>query len=144
MNCIEAREAMLVAEPSVLGDAALNVADALDGPGDSFAEHLAACHACRRIAGRLAADLNGLSFRVRARSRRRRNIALAALPIAAVLVATVAVGARRSPASAPSIEPRADHPAKVVSVDVGVGQRAAVIKTADPKTTLVWISTGTN
>jgi hypothetical protein len=143
MNCTEAREAMLVAEPSELRAATGNAADAPDGPGDSLAEHLAVCDPCRRLAGLLAADLNGLSFRFRARSRRRRTMMLAAFPIAAVVVATVTVVARRSAQTTPVAE-RRDRSASVVSVDVGVGQQAAVIKTADPKTTLIWISSGSH
>lgn len=143
MNCTEAREAMLVAEPSELAAATGNAADAPDGVEDSLAEHLAVCGPCRRLAGLLAADLNGLSFRLRVRSRRRRTVTLAAFPIAAVAVATVTVLARRSVQTAPVAQHR-DRPANVVSVDVGVGQKAAVIKTADPKTTLIWISSGSH
>ena len=69
---------------------------------------------------------------------------LAAFPIAAVLVATVTVAARRSSQTPPVIQNRAVRSASVVSVDVGVGQKAAVIKTADPKTTLIWISSGSH
>ena len=143
MNCTEAREAMLVAEPSELGTATGSAADAPDGLGNSLAEHLAACDPCRRLADLLAADLNGLSFGLRARSRRR-TMMLAAFPIAAVLVATVTVAARRSSQTPPVIQNRAVRSASVVSVDVGVGQKAAVIKTADPKTTLIWISSGSH
>lgn len=146
MNCTEAREAMLVAEPSELrgGPTAVGAAEALDGLGDSPLDaHLMDCDTCRRLAGLLAADMDGLSFRLRARSARR-TLVLAALPVAAVLVATVTFVARRSPQTAPPIQSRADDRANVVSVDVGVGQRAVVIKTADPKITLVWISTGAN
>ena len=144
MNCTQAREAMLVAEPSELGAAAATAAEALDGLGDSpLAEHLATCDTCRRLAGLLGADMNRLSFRLRARSRRR-MLLLATLPVAAVLVAAVAVATKHTRQTSVVALPLADRPASVVSVHVGVGQRAAVIKTADPKITLVWISTGTN
>ena len=118
MNCTEAREAMLVAEPSELGAAALSATDSPDGPGDSLAEHLAVCDPCRRLAGLLAADLDGLSFRLRARSRRRRTMMLAALPIAAVVVATATVTARRSSQTPPVTQNRA-----VRSAERGFGRR---------------------
>ena len=37
---------------------------------------------------------------------------------------------------------RAAIPANVVSVDVKAGQHATVLKTSDPKVTVVWISPG--
>ena len=71
---------------------------------------------------------------------------LAALPIAAVFVAAVVLTRSRSEVPSPAMASLRsnDRPASVVSVDVQVGQRAAVIKTADPKITLVWISSGSN
>jgi hypothetical protein len=133
MNCDEAREAMLVVDPSELRAKGAS----------ELATHLAECDACRSLARALAADLVRLSFRLRARSRRR-AMALVALPIAAVLVAAVTVMTKRANHAAVAALPRADRPASVVSVDVRVGQQATVIKTADPKTTLIWISTGSN
>ena len=137
MNCTEAREAMLVAEPAELR--------AGDRDESEFAAHLRDCDACRTLARALAGDLHRLSLRLRARSRRRTSM-LAALPVAAVLVAAVMLMRNRSESirSAVASLPSNDRPASVVSVDVQVGQRAAVIKTADPKITLVWISSGSN
>jgi len=135
MNCIQAREAMLVAEPGELR---------AGYPGESeLAAHLRDCEACRTLARALTGDLNRLSLRVRARSRRR-TLMLAALPIAAVLVAAVTRTRHRAEPSAVASLPSNDRPANVVSVDVQVGQHATVIKTADPKITLVWISSGSN
>jgi hypothetical protein len=132
MNCTDAREAMLVAE-----------AAELRAEGESeFVAHLADCDTCRSLAGALAGNLDQLTSRLRTRSRRR-TFMLAALPIAAVLVAAVTVVTNRAEQPTAAL-PRADRPASVVSVDVGVGQQATVIRTADPKTTLVWISSGTN
>ena len=71
-------------------------------------------------------------------------MALAALPMAAVLVAAVTVMTKRANQATVATLPRADRPASVVSVDVRVGQQATVIKTSDPKTTLIWISSGSN
>jgi hypothetical protein len=133
MSCIEARDMMLVAEPSELR-----------GRVDSaFTAHLGECSSCRSLASSLAGDMNVLSSRVRARATRR-TVMLATVPIAAVLVVAVTILAtgRNQPATARL--PGADRPANVVSVDVGVGQRATVIKTADPKTTLIWISSGSH
>jgi len=132
MNCTEARETMLVAEP---GELRSEGESALSG-------HLRECDACRSLAHTLAGDLHRLSSRIR--TRRRRRTLMLALPIAAALVVTVAVKAKRADQSTVAALPHADRPASVVSVDVAVGQRATVIKTADPKTTLVWISSGSN
>jgi hypothetical protein len=133
MNCTEAREAMLVAEPAELR-----------AEGESeLAAHLVECDACRSLARALTGDLGRLSSRIRARSTRR-ALMLAALPVAAVLVVAATIVTRRSDQPTVAALPRSDRPANVVSVDVGVGQQATVIKTADPKTTLVWISSGSN
>src|SRR5262249_44190186 len=135
MNCSQAREAMLVAELAELR---------AEGEGGSeLAAHLTECDACRSLARALTGDLDRLSSRIRARSRRR-TLMLSALPIAAVLVVAVSVVTKRADRSTGPALRHADRPASVVSVDVGVGQRATVIKTADPKTTLVWISSGSN
>jgi hypothetical protein len=133
MNCTQAREAMLVAEPAEL-----------HAEGEStLAAHLRECDACRSLARELAGDLDRLSSRIRARSRRR-ALVLAALPVAAVLVATVTIMTKRAEQSPIAAHARGERPANVVSVDVAVGQQATVIRTADPKTTLVWISSGSN
>lgn len=135
MNCTEAREAMLVAEPAEFR--------AVGGAGSELAAHVGECEACRSLAHALAGDLDRLSSRIRARSRRR-TLMLAALPIAAVLVAMITVKTKRADQPTVAFQPHTDRPASVVSIEVGVGQQATVIKTADPKTTLVWISSGSN
>jgi hypothetical protein len=135
MNCTEAREAMLVAEPVEF--------HAESGGGSELGAHVGECDVCRSLAQALAGDLDRLSSRIRARSRRR-TLMLAALPIAAVVVATVTVMTKRADQPAVAVQPRTDRPASVVSIEIGVGQQATVIKTTDPKTTLVWISSGSN
>ena len=135
MNCSQAREAMLVAEPAELRPSFQSESE--------LAAHLRDCNACRSLARRLVGDLNQLSWQIRARSGRR-TMLLAALPVAAVLVAAVTVMTNRRDRPTVVAPPRTDRPASVVSVDVGVGQRATVIRTADPKTTLIWISSGSN
>jgi hypothetical protein len=137
MNCTEAREAMLVAEPAEFRG------ESGGGGGSELAAHVRECEACRSLAHALAGDLDRLSSRIRARSRRR-TLMLAALPIAAVIVATVTVMTKRADQPIVAVQPRTDRPASVVSIEVGVGQQATVIKTADPKTTMVWISSGSN
>jgi hypothetical protein len=133
MNCTEAREAMLVAEPAEFR-----------AEGESeFTKHLGECGACGSLARSLLGDIDLLSSRLRSRSMRR-TLMLGALPIAAVLVVAVTVVTNRAEQPTVAALPHSDRPANVVSVDVGVGQRTTVIKTADPKTTLVWISSGTN
>ena len=133
MNCTEAREAMLVAEP----------VEFRAGGGSELAAHVGECEPCRSLACALAADFDRLSSRIRARSRRR-TLMLAALPIAAAVVAAVTVMTKRADQPTVALQPRTDRPASVVSIEVGVGQQATVIKTADPKTTLVWIFSGSN
>ncbi len=133
MNCTEARDAMLDAEPSDLHTTT-------ESP---LALHLRECRACWTLAEALASDTDLLSSRVRARSRHR-TLMLAALPVAAVLVAAVTLATSRGEKPTVAVRQSNDRPANVVSVDVGVGQRATVIKTADPKTTLIWISSGSH
>jgi hypothetical protein len=132
MTCKDAREAMLIADPSELR-----------GRGDSpLTSHLIECIACRTLAGALVGHIGDLSSRLRTRSRRR-TLTLSAVPIAAALIATITLAANRRE-HASNAPPRGDSPARVVSVDVAVGQHTTVITTADPKTTLVWISSGTH
>ncbi len=133
MNCIAAREAMLDAEPWEL------VAND-DSP---LGAHLRECRACRALAGALIGDTDALSSRVRARATRR-TLTFAAMPIAAVLIGAVTVVTSRSQRAVVAVRRGDQRPANVVSVDVGVGQHATVIKTADPKTTLIWISSGSH
>ena len=126
MNCVEAREAMLIAEPA-----------ALRGDGNTpLAAHIASCGACGRIAVGFRADLRQLSTSIAKRSSRR--IALfTALPAAAAILIVATIVVRRGPAVRPALT--AQRPARVVSVDVAPGQRAAVLKTADSSVTVVWL-----
>jgi hypothetical protein len=126
MNCTEAREAMLVAD-----------AAELRGEGDtSLSTHIASCDACGRIAVGLRADLRQLSTSIAQRSSRR--IALfTALPAAAAILIVASIVTREGPVERPTLS--AQRPARVVSVDVAPGQRAAVLKTADSSVTVVWL-----
>lgn len=133
MNCIEAREAMLTAEPSELAGS----------PVSPLAEHLAECEDCRALAGVLTRELGALTTLVRhraaARTRRiHRSTAIGALAAAAVIIAFVIPRHRGAP---PTAVP-ASTIASGISVDVAPGQQAAVIATRDPKVTVVWIIRG--
>jgi hypothetical protein len=140
MNCHEAREAMLVADPTEL-----------QGGFESatpLATHVASCETCRELARRLSNDLGVLSMSVAARTRIRsrrpsiRRVALiAAIPAAAAVAAFIALGVRsESPAPATSGVQRTAS--NVVSVDIARGQQATVIRTQDPKVTVVWLTPG--
>ena len=84
MNCTQARETMLVAEPSELR-----------GRGESpLSAHVGECDACRSLAGSLIGDMNVLSSRVRVRATRR-TVMFATVPIAAVLVAVITLVSSR-------------------------------------------------
>jgi hypothetical protein len=133
MSCTDARDALLVAEPSELR-----------GGGDSpLAAHLESCIACRAMAARLSRDLGRLRSAVvqasNVRRRRRRAALMVGVPIAASLVATVVVVARHAPARDTQLVAVSSP---VVSVDVARGQQAAVFNTNDPSVTVVWLSPG--
>jgi hypothetical protein len=130
MNCNEARKAMLVAEPSELrGESST-----------TLAAHLATCEACARLGLGFAGDAGRLSSEIRTRSRRRVAI-LAALPIAATILVVVMLASRDEPTPKRlALDP--PPPSRVISVDIAPGQRAAVLKTADPSVTLVWFTPG--
>jgi hypothetical protein len=136
MNCAEAYDKMLIAEPSDL-----------HGHSDpALAEHLASCAACRTRATRLGVGLRELSAAVLARDlmmrrRHRRRLALlGALPIAAALVLAVTLVVHRRATDTP-VTPAVPF-TTAVSVDVSPGQRAAVFATSDPAVTVVWLSPG--
>jgi hypothetical protein len=126
MNCTEAREAMLVAD-----------AAELRGEGDTpLAAHVASCDACGRIAVGLRAELRLLSTSIARRSSRRLAL-FAALPAAAAILIVATVVVRDGRVKRPMVN--AQRPARVVSVDIAPGQRAAVLKTADSSVTVVWL-----
>lgn len=133
MMCTEARDAMLVAEPCELC-----------GAGDSeLARHIASCAECKQVAFALEAGLQRFARSVARRSARR-IAAVAALPIAAAILVIVAVEPHSQTRRQPAVVLQSLPPASVVSVDVAPGQRAAVLKTADPTVTLVWLTADGN
>jgi hypothetical protein len=128
----------------------------LRGHGDSeLARHLRECDACRAIARGIEQDTALLASMVPAdvdRStatapRRRRTwtaLAIGTLPIAANIVIAV-LFQQRSNTVAPVIDttsPNERIAMRSVSVNVAPGQTATVIRTQDPKVTIVWISPG--
>jgi hypothetical protein len=133
MNCSQARDEMLVAELAALrGSGALGV-------------HLESCASCRRLANAILGDSERLAGVIGSRRPRRvtgKRIALAAaVPIAAGIIVAFAVTAKRPdvvPIARTSTLPVAKH----VSLTVAPGQTAAVLKTADPTVTVIWLSPG--
>ena len=146
MTCSDARAAMLAAERS-----------ALRGDDDSLlAQHVRECAGCRALAMSIDRDTSLLASTVALRgvteddqsiARRRNRVAFAmiALPMAATIVVALLLRMRGDGVGRANRElPVADGriAMNVVSVDVAPGQTAAVIRTKDPKVTIVWISTG--
>jgi hypothetical protein len=140
MNCLQAREVMLVADPSELA-----------GGHGALAEHLAQCAACRVGAAailegnaRLAAEAGrrARTHRAKRARRTRRMLAAAGLPIAAGLVA-IAMLHHRAAEPAPRVTRTSELPVvRQVSITVERGQTATVLKTADPSVTVIWLSPG--
>ena len=132
MTCDEAREAMMTAEPRELL-----------GRGDSaLSSHVTGCRACADKAKVVIAALAPLSRALNRRARRRAAMIVGIPAAAAATVIGVFIGGRRSESDNTRVGPTTAIPANVVSVDVKAGQRATVLKTSDPKVTVVWISSG--
>jgi hypothetical protein len=130
MTCDEVRDAVMTAEPRELR------ADG-DGP---LAAHLAECPACAKQARMLSSVLPRLSKKATLRSRQRAAMAVGIPAAAAAVVLGVFIA--RPGGEESTARPPASIPTNVVSVDVKAGQRATVLKTSDPKVTVVWISPG--
>ena len=131
MTCVEARDAMVVAEPRELR--------AEDG---ELATHLNECAECRARANAISGQTSALASIVRLRTRRRRwrRLMLAATAsVAAALLLAVALTNRRASA-APEVRLSSLPVARRVSVTVAPGQSAAVLATADTLVTVVWLT----
>jgi hypothetical protein len=129
----------------------------LRGEGESdLARHLRECNGCRRLAAGIESDTALLASIVQRsdstadvvaipRGRRVWNaILVAALPIAATIVIGVQLQRRQQNVTPPTRDVVAPEQIAInsVSVDVEPGQTATVIRTRDPKVTIVWISPG--
>lgn len=139
MNCTEAREAMLVAE-----------AAELRGETETLlAAHIAACAGCSRAAAIIDGGTRQLGLALAGRSaatRRRvapRAMGFVFVPIAAAVVFGVMLSGRVSrPAESSRVSLAPLPVARNVSLEVARGQQATVLKTADPKVTVIWLSSG--
>lgn len=126
MNCNEARELLLTADPEELAG----------GGATPLADHLRDCAQCAAIARAVGADTDALRLTLSKRGSKtaRRMALVAALPIAATIVAIVA-SHERPVAPAPAAAAAAS-----VSVDVARGQTAAVVQTNDPRVTIILVT----
>jgi hypothetical protein len=130
----------------------------LRGSGDSsLARHLGECESCRGLAAAIENDTAMLAATLAARGgapvgaksvagqRARLAILVTALPIAATIALAAVLQRRdgvidRNQGIGVSAQERITS--NIVSVDVERGQTATVIRTKDPKVTIVWISPG--
>jgi len=137
MNCTEARDALLVADRAELRAES-------DTP---LTTHVQTCAECRRLAAVILRGTEGLERSTIGRGKRRRQSVrrfalLAVLPIAAAVVVAVVINAR-SPGGASSPRTVSSLPVvRQVSLEVARGQHATVLRTADPKVTVIWLSSG--
>jgi len=130
MTCEDAHEAMMTAEPEEL----------LGRGSGALAAHIAGCTACARRAKVLRSVLSPLAAAVN-RRRRRRAALVIGIPAAAA-AAVLGVFVAQPDGDDVIVAKGAAIPANVVWVDVKAGQHATVLKTSDPKVTVVWISPG--
>lgn len=136
MTCSEARDTIETADLIDLR--------ASEGP---LAAHLAECDDCRRLVAvvvrgtaRLAVD-DARRWRAM-QSGVRRVTAWSSVAAAATIVAAIAVD-RREAAVQPQPPRVGSLPAaRQVSLEVSPGQQATVLKTSDPKVTVIWLSSG--
>jgi hypothetical protein len=134
MNCHEARDAMLVAD----------LKDLRAGTSE-LGGHLEACARCRTLAEAIGRDTAAMGALMPRRPARggvtlRRVALLATLPIAAAIIAVIAMNGAQVEPNVPS--PSARPVVREVSLTVAPGQQAAVIKTPDPTVTVIWLNQG--
>lgn len=148
MTCDVALEQMLEADPEHL----------LPGGTSALADHLAGCPRCRAVADELTAgtallaarldrvpvestvDASLLAVRSRRRLARRRPMRAVLWPLAAAAVLTVLVVADR--ARGPRVDPSqmlaATRPATEQTVRFSPSTNGMLLKTNNPKITIVW------
>jgi hypothetical protein len=155
MTCIEAREALLEAD----------IEELRDGTSEPLAAHLASCAECTHAAQTIIAEMDVLRAALdtlggtadaalstshtespvvipiaRARSRRRTSFIAAAAGLACMAIGAVALQreiARRAGDSYPLHLPQAAATAGP-AVNAAGGGAVAVIRTSNPKITVVW------
>jgi predicted anti-sigma-YlaC factor YlaD len=138
MNCTQAREALLVAD----------LAELRGETETPLAAHIGGCSDCRRLASVIAGGTAHLGSAIAHRGGRRARISRRAallwfVPVAAAVVLAVSLNVRSSRRdAAPRVALDPLPVARTVSLEVGRGQRATVLKTADPKVTVIWLSSG--
>jgi len=141
MTCGDARDALLEADANELRST---------GTTTPLGAHLAGCSACRSLASAVIVDTSRLGAMLQSRSRthhrvaRRRGMALlATLPVAAAVI--FVVSRRGDHGDVEAVDPLSTlrtAAAPHVSLTVAPGQRATVLKTADPNVTVIWLSPG--
>jgi hypothetical protein len=138
MNCTQAREALLVAD----------LAELRGETETPLVAHIGGCADCRRAASMIAGGTAHLGSAIAHRGGRptkfsRRAALLWFVPVAAAVVFGLSLNSRSSRRDvAPRVVLDPLPVARTVSLEVGRGQRATVLKTADPKVTVIWLSTG--
>jgi len=134
MTCEEARDAMLVADLAEL--------DGKDtGP---LAEHLRGCNECQRQAVLLARGTWVLQRTAARRGvhRSRRTTGIVFFAAAAAVVLLISIRGRADVQTTGAQRIASLPVARHVSLEVARGQRATVLKTNDPKVTVIWLSAG--
>jgi len=138
MNCTEARDAMLVAE----------LADLTGVTDTPLATHIAGCAECRRASAIIVGATRQVGVTIAGRAKvaprriSRRAIGVALVPVAAAAVFAVVLSGRFSRTAEPRVSLAPLPVARTVSLEVARGQQATVLKTADPKVTVIWLSSG--
>jgi hypothetical protein len=137
MTCTEARAAIEIAD----------LRELRANDGSLLADHLRDCAECRGLAdvvlrGTATLAANSSRRAQALRTRARRVTAWSSVAAAATIVAAIVVN-RREPAARTEPLRSASLPvARQVSLEVGRGQQATVLKTNDPKVTVIWLSSG--
>jgi hypothetical protein len=129
---------MLIAEPAEL----------LREKDSPLATHLAGCDDCRRTSAIIAGATRQLGVTIASRATvapqriSRRASGLALVPVAAAAVFVVMISNRVPRRAEPRVSRTPLPVARTVSLEVGRGQQATMLKTADPKVTVIWLSSG--
>jgi hypothetical protein len=137
MTCREARDAIEI----------VDLSDLRASDGSLLAEHLRECSECRRRADLVVRGTSTLAAGTARRARElrmriRRVTAWSSAAVAATIVAAIVVNRREPTARTEPLRPTSLPVVRQVSLEVGRGQQATVLKTSDPKVTVIWFSPG--